>query len=211
MKIFSFLLHFFFFFSPIDDSADWKCLQCDFKTSSNAIKKALSVIQSEVDNIQNMENSPEKLENTEKLLKKYRGVLHPLHFIQTNLRQNLIEMYGRVEGYEMPALPDVVLEHKEDLCRSVLKVLNIFEPGISRSRAFILYELHVPIVLLAKTAYTAGVLAGQALKKKLQEAVDILSECAEILQYEDPSTPEGNLAFIAIQAKEQLKTSIEQI
>lgn len=43
-------------------------------------------------------------------------------------------MYGRVEDYLLDDLPDIVLEHKIDMCRSLLQVLDVIEPGYSRIR-----------------------------------------------------------------------------
>uniref|UniRef100_A0A0K8WDS8 Protein msta, isoform A n=2 Tax=Bactrocera latifrons TaxID=174628 RepID=A0A0K8WDS8_BACLA len=195
--------------NPIDPSCYWKCTLCTFQTSNNAIQKALSVMQSEVATLQSMTPSPQKLQETEKLMRKYCVVVHPLHFIQIGLRQNLIEMYGRVAEYELSELPDVLLEHKEELCRQVLHVLDVFEPGLSRTRAMMLYELHVPLVLLAKSGFISGVLTADALKNKLLDVIAILNECVDILQYEDPETQEGNLCKVAQQAKNQLTQSVE--
>lgn len=167
-------------------------------------------MQAEMAEVQAMELlSGERLQETERLLKKYRSVLHPLHFIQISLKQNLIEMYGRAPGYEMVELPDILLERKEEICRQVLRVLNVLEPGLSRSRATVLYELHVPIVLLAKSGFIAGVLAGAKLKEQLQEAIAILKDCVNILQYEDQQSHEGVLGLVAKQAMEQLMQSVE--
>ncbi|XP_013101327.2 SET domain-containing protein SmydA-8 isoform X2 [Stomoxys calcitrans] len=194
---------------PLDASTEWKCTLCEFKTSNEAVQKATSVMQAEVAQVQSMDMSGERLQETERLLKKYRSVLHPLHFIQISLKQNLVEMYGRVAGYEMVELPDVLLERKEEICRHVLRVLNVFEPGLSRTKATILYELHVPVVLLAKSGFIAGVLAGAKLKEKLEEAIAILRECVNILKYEDQQSHEGVLGLVAKQAMEQLMQSVE--
>lgn len=43
-------------------------------------------------------------------------------------------MYGRVDEYLLDDLPDVVLEHKIDMCRLLLQVLDVIEPGYSRIR-----------------------------------------------------------------------------
>lgn len=43
-------------------------------------------------------------------------------------------MYGRVDEYLLDDLPDVVLEHKVDMCRLLLQVLDVIEPGYSRVR-----------------------------------------------------------------------------
>lgn len=166
-------------------------------------------MQCEVTTLQATDPSPQKLQETEKLMRKYHVVVHPLHFIQIGLRQSLIEMYGRVAEYELSELPDVMLEHKEDLCRQVLHVLDVFEPGLSRTRAMMLYELHVPLVLLAKSGFIAGFLTADALKHKLLDVIAILKECVDILQYEDQETHEGNLCKVAQQAKDQLTQSVE--
>lgn len=192
-----------------DSAAEWNCTICEFKTSGEAIQKALGVMQAEVSDVHAMEMGSDRLQETEKLLRKYRSVLHPSHFIQTGLKQNLIEMYGRVQGYEMVELPDVLLERKEELCRQVLCVLNIFEPGLSRARAMMLYELHVPLVLLGKSALIAGVISIQTLKAKLKEAIQILDECVNILKHEDLNSQEGILGQVARKAHDQLSMSVE--
>lgn len=43
-------------------------------------------------------------------------------------------MYGRVEEYFLDDLPDILLEHKVEMCRLLLQVLDVVEPGYSRSR-----------------------------------------------------------------------------
>uniref|UniRef100_A0A1A9WNY3 Uncharacterized protein n=1 Tax=Glossina brevipalpis TaxID=37001 RepID=A0A1A9WNY3_9MUSC len=197
--------------NPLDPHTEWKCTNCDFISTNEAVQKAVTVMQTEIADVQAMDMSPERLEETERLLKKYRSVLHPLHFIQTSLRQNLIEMYGRVQGYEMVELPDVLLERKEELCRQVLRVMDVFEPGLSRFKSMILYELHVPLVLLAKSAFLAGILTGVKLKEKLSEAINVLKECVDILQYEDSQSHEGVLGIVAKQAMDQLIQSIENL
>ena len=73
-----------------------------------------------------MEPSAEKLEALELLFKKYKSVLHPRHFVMITIKYALIELYGRVPGYEMDDLPDVLLERKENLCRDILKVSFCF-------------------------------------------------------------------------------------
>lgn len=196
---------------PLDDEAEWKCTGCEFKTRGAAVQKAIQVMQAEIDMLSGMEYGPERLAAFEKLYKKYRSVLHPLHFIKTSIRHSLIELYGRVPGYEMPELPDILLERKIELCRDILWVLNYFEPGKTRSRAMILYELHGPIVMLAQSQYRQGILSGEPLKKKLEEAALMLQECSSILEWEDPASPEGILANVAKQSLEQLRESIKVI
>lgn len=158
-----------------------------------------------------MDFNAERLEKSENLLRKYRIVLHGQHYIQTGLRQNLIEMYGRVGGYELHDLSDVMLERKIELCRQVLDTLNAIHPGKTRCRAMVLYELHAPLVLTARLAYAAGVLKGEALKGKLLEAVDLLEECTSILEWEDSNTVEYTIGRIGKESLAELKESIRAI
>lgn len=192
-----------------DKNCAWKCSHCDFTTTSSAIRKVLSVIQAEVDSLQSIEFGPERLEKCEKIFRKYRGVFHPCHFLLTGLRQNLIELYGRVEGYELEELPDNLLEHKMELCQSVLNILNVIYPGKTRTRAMLLYDLHAPIVLSAKIAYATGLIQDDEFKKRLQEAVVLLEECTTILEWEDVGSVEYTIAQIGKQCLFQLKESIK--
>lgn len=87
--------------------------------------------------------------------------------------------------------------------------INIFEPGLSRARAMLLYELHIPLVLLAKSGFIAKVLSIANLKERIQEAVRILEESVSILKYEDSASQEGMLGRVASRALESLKLSLE--
>lgn len=196
---------------PHHPSADWKCSHCDFKASGGNVSKMIETVEKETLMLEYMEFDAKRLQETEKLFKRYRSIFHPHHFIQTGLRQQLIQMYGQVEGYEMLELPDVLLEHKIELIRSVLEVLNVVEPGKSRARAMMLFELHVPMVFLAKSIYAAGLLEGEPLREKFREVIKLLSECKEILEWEDPSSSEGYCAKVAATALVQLQESLDGI
>jgi len=194
-------------FTELDTS--FNCGSCGSITANSEALAMLQSLQSEVNSVQALEMGAKRLEEVERLLRKYKSLLHPLHFIATGLRQLLIEMYGRVQGYEMVQLPDHQLERKAELCRQVLRVLNTFEPGLSRTRAMNLYELHVPLVLLAKSGFIAGKLNGGELRARLVDAIDLLKECVEILEFEDKSSQEGVLCVVAKQALTQLTLSVE--
>lgn len=168
-------------------------------------------MQNEIESMKTIDSAPEKLQKYEKLLKEYKWVLHPHHFIQNVLKQGLIEMLGRVEGFELENMPDVMLEHKADLCCELLQVLDTIEPGKTRSRAMMLYELHAPLVVLARSQYSSGNLTGEPLKHKLKVAIELLDECVEILEWEDFTSTEGYLAEIARTSSTQLKRSLASV
>ncbi|XP_055386362.1 SET domain-containing protein SmydA-8 isoform X2 [Condylostylus longicornis] len=196
---------------PFDPNALWKCSQCSSTIPHDIVSQTINRIQSEVDSAYAIEPSPERLEAVEILYRKFSNTLSPLHFIQTSLRQSLIEMYGRVEGYEMNKLTTEQIKYKENLCRQVIEVIKIFEPGLSRSKAILLYELHIPVVLLAKTYFCEKKISIDEFKNKLQEAVGYLYECHNILQNEDPISHEGSLSRISQQALKELRESLEEL
>lgn len=171
----------------------------------------IGVLQSEVEEIQQSPLDTLRLERTEDLIKKFSCILHPNHFINFSLYLNLIEMYGRVKGYEMNALSSEKIERKAKLCRLALKVLDKFEPGLSRTRATIGYELHVPIVLLATNAFEANLITEEQLSEQLEEGINLLKNCVNILQYEDESSHEGILYKVAGNALQQLLNSYKKL
>lgn len=83
------------------------------------------------------------IETREKMFRKYRSVLHPKHAFMTMLRHSLSQMYGRMEGYLLEDLPDILLERKVALCRQLLDVINVVEPGHSRLRGMIQLSLYI--------------------------------------------------------------------
>lgn len=146
-------------------------------------------------------------------------------------------MYGRVDEYLLDDLPDVVLEHKVDMCRLLLQVLNVVEPGYTRVRGkfrrvpartvvercadnalpylfsagMTLYELHAPLLFLAKGQWNAGVIDEAGLKSKMTEAAHILKEAATILILESPETAEGQIGLVAKECLVQLEQSINNL
>lgn len=191
-----------------DLNSAWKCTFCGWNTKTEAIDKALSIIQTEVEQAQSIVSGSERLEQYEILIRKYRKVLHPRHYIITGLRQNLIELYGRVDGYELQEMTDILLKHKIGMCLDVLKVLNVIYPGKTRAHAMLLYEMHGPLVLSSRNAYIAGILKSDGFKTKLREAINLLEECIEILEWEDVATMESDIAQIAKKVKAQLTEEI---
>jgi hypothetical protein len=117
-----------------DPLAQWKCSNCEFCTPGSAVKKVLSVIQSDMDQLDYVDTGAEAVENREALLRKYRSILHPKHAFLIILRCSLSQLYGRAEGYVLEDLPDILLERKIELCKDVLSVADVIEPGLSRLR-----------------------------------------------------------------------------
>ncbi|CAB3230749.1 unnamed protein product [Arctia plantaginis] len=197
--------------NPLDDEAPWSCNEknCGFKTSSSAVRKLLAVVQTEIDQLDALEPGPAAIEQREAMINKYKSVFHPRHALLLSVKHSLAQLYGRVEGYNIDELPDLMLERKADFCRLVLKTLDVITPGETRMRGMIMYELHAPLMFLARNEFGLGLITNEKLKEKLQEPIQCLAEAARILMREDPQSPEGITGQIAQQSMEQLKASLD--
>lgn len=65
-------------------------------------------------------------------------MFHPRHSILLSIKHTLAQLYGRVEGYTIDELPDIMLERKLELCREVLSALDVISPGETRMRGNII-------------------------------------------------------------------------
>ena len=75
----------------------------------------------------------------------------------------------------------------------------------------VLYELHAPLLFLAKGQWNSGTIDNAGLKSKMTEASTILKEAATILSLEPPDTPEGEIGIGAKEALVQLEQSISEL
>ncbi|CAL1674293.1 unnamed protein product [Lasius platythorax] len=197
----------------LDSESTWNCTHCNFSTNGQAVRKILRIIQAEVDAAEAISGADgaDAIYERETVMKKYRSVLHPHHAFLTILRHSLSQMYGRVDEYLLDDLPDIVLEHKVDICRLLLQVLDVVEPGYTRVRGMTLYELHAPLLFLAKGQWNAGVIDEAGLKSKMTEAATILKEAVAILTLEPPETAEGQIGLVARESLVQLEQSINNL
>ncbi|XP_075980014.1 SET and MYND domain containing, arthropod-specific, member 3 [Anticarsia gemmatalis] len=197
--------------NPLDNESPWVCNEknCGFKTSSNAVRKMLAVVQAEIEQLDALEPGPAAIEQREATINKYKSVFHPRHSLLLSVKHSLAQLYGRVEGYNIDELPDLMLERKAEFCRLVLKTLDVITPGDTRMRGMMLYELHAPVMFLARNEFGLGLITKEKLKERLQEPIQCLADAARILMREDPQSPEGITGQIAQQCMEQLKASLE--
>jgi hypothetical protein len=75
----------------------------------------------------------------------------------------------------------------------------------------VLYELHAPLLFLAKGLWHADIIDEATLKSKMIEAARILKESADILSLEPKGTPEASVGEGAREALLQLQKSIDDL
>jgi hypothetical protein len=77
----------------------------------------------------------------ERFLKRHASLVHLNHFLFTSARQSLSQLYGRNEKYLLNTLTMEQLERKVAICRQLLDVADVVEPGLTRIRGIEINEL----------------------------------------------------------------------
>jgi len=188
--------------NPLDQNADWQCRKCGNKISGKHVHALVTRLFEEMETI-----DPNEVEGYESFLAKYRNVLHKNHYLNLSAKHNLCQVYGRSENHMLHQMSDAELKHKEDYCRDLLEVVDILEPGLSRLRGVIMYELHAPIMLQTNRLFEMNRISGQELKQRLREVIKLLRESEKILSFEPNNTPEAEMGAAAKDALIRMTSS----
>lgn len=144
------------------------------------------------------------VERIEKFMEKYSKTLHPNHYVFLSAKHSLCQLYGKVDGFLINELSDAGLARKKKYCEELLNVIDILEPGTSRLRGVILYELHAPIMMQINREMNRGKLGASEYKQRLREVTKILKESYAILALEPTGSSENQMAVAAKEAIEAL-------
>lgn len=139
----------------------------------------------------------------EAFMSKYSKVLHRNHYVFLSAKHSLCQLYGKVDGFLINELSAEQLKKKEDHCRDLLEVIDILEPGSSRLRGVILYELHAPIMLQITRELQMGRIKNSEFRRQLKDVVQILKKSYEILKNEPVGSSEHQMAVAAHAALKQ--------
>lgn len=145
----------------------------------------------------------------ENLIKTLSRSLHQNHFVMLNLKQKLLGVY-KEELLSNYVETDLLLRTIE-IGNELLSVIDIMEPGISRLKGILLYEMHLPMVTLANREYNLQKSTLNELLSKLEEAKVCLKKSLSMLLIEPPMSPEGILARDALQQMKNLNQKIMDV
>lgn len=155
----------------------------------------ISNIETEINVLQNSETSLENIHLCEQLLKKYLRILHSNHFLLINFKETLIEKYGWLLSNKVDEIDTNFIDRKVQLCQDVLKVLDVIQPGLSRTRAMLLYEIYITKIALLKKNWDILI----DLDSEVAATRKLLQECLTVFEWEDESSLEQYLARICKQ------------
>lgn len=131
-------------------------------------------------------------------------MLHKNHYLCLSAKHSLCQLYGRYEGYLIQELSVDKLKTKEDYCRDLLKVVDRLEPGVSRLRGVIMYELHAPIMIQATRLFEKKQINVIEFKRRLREVIALLKDAERILSIEPEGSPEYTMALASTDALKRI-------
>lgn len=140
----------------------------------------------------------------EMFMRKYSKTLHRNHYIFLSAKHSLCQLLGKVDGFLINELSPELLKRKEDYCRDLLEVIDVLEPGSSRLRGVILYELHAPVMLELTRELQLGKIKNSEFKRRLKEVIEILKRSFNILQHEPVGSSEHQMAVAARSALDSM-------
>lgn len=139
----------------------WTCLNCNSNQANEYVQSILRNIR-----LHAHQTEP-NVEHTETFIVKYSNILHPNHYILVEMKQKLaaiirhmiktaMDSFINVSAHDNSSfrtLLEKLLKRKIELCKELVPLLNILEPGISRLKAIAMYEQFTPLVQMAKMYY----------------------------------------------------------
>jgi len=177
---------------PKDLKSDWSCTKCKRVFAQLKVSNVTAAIKEAGENLEHSKENPElDIPTHEAFLKKFSPILHQKHVLLIKVKYTLAKMYGRMKGYEADKLSNELFLRKQKLCEEVLSVLDKIMPGQSRMRGVMLYEMHLPLVMLANRQLQLGPGSGadpKKIKAGLQKGLKCLKQGLAILKLQ----PEGS-------------------
>ncbi|XP_026756195.1 SET domain-containing protein SmydA-8-like isoform X1 [Galleria mellonella] len=189
--------------APLDPDAQWNCIDngCTYTMPAAAVQMLLKRLTDEFEQI-----DANDVPGFENFLHKYRNVLHTTHYLCLSAKHSLSQLYGKVADYMIHQMPENELKRKIEICRDLMKVFDVIEPGYSRLRGVTLYELHAPLMILTTRDFERKAISKENLRNRLKEIVGYLTESALILGFEPAQSSEGLMASAARDALKKIRT-----
>lgn len=114
---------------PCDDKTEWACNKCTVKLSNDEVAFLVNKIGEEVDFVQ---LSDPTVKEMRELLDKILTFLHPHHYHVYSVKHSLLQLYGYQHGYLPNQISDELLIKKTDMCRELIEITKIIDPGNAR-------------------------------------------------------------------------------
>ena len=141
------------------------------------------------------------------ILSSYSPKLTENHGLILETKQHLAAALGRVDGYRYDQMTQEDMDLKIKISQDLFRVLNVLEPGLSKSRGITLLDL---AECQARDIFRNETDA-MTILDNLVVVEEILAESYNILKYEDEKAIEGNVAKKAKTDLHQLRQHIASL
>lgn len=141
-----------------------RCRKCSYTVSGKSILILLDRLFDELELL-----DPNSIKDYEDYLKRYANVLHQSHYLILSAKHSLCQLIGRSDGFIINELDLTQLQRKEEYCRDLLNVVNVLEPGASRLRGIICYEMHAPMMVKITREFENRTINSNQLRSRLKE------------------------------------------
>ncbi|XP_020287894.1 protein msta-like [Pseudomyrmex gracilis] len=182
----------------------WQCQTCKRTYGGRLVRATLNICKTLIEECEN-----DDIKSIDNLLKRLSRSLHTNHFLMLSLKQKLLTVCRREIASLNPQKK--ILLRMLDTCKEIYEVLDITEPGVSRLKGILLYEMHLPMIILANRSYSAREISSAQLARRLEEARNVLKNSLTMILLEPPSTPEGKLAKRALEELRMLNQNISDV
>ncbi|CAG4991158.1 unnamed protein product [Colias eurytheme] len=183
----------------------WKCNSCKEKADDSVIDYKVKCCTNKFEVINKKDAS-----ELEEYIRNVSLVLAPNHYLLIDAKQRLAGVLRDAINRE-PKPTKKMMRRKLDLCQELLPVLEVLSPGISRTKAITMYELHLAIVQLGKKLFDARELTAPKYLDELLSAEKYLKKALEMLLIEPGNSPEGQLCSKALEQYRMLKNDMSNI
>ncbi|XP_053610807.1 SET domain-containing protein SmydA-8-like isoform X2 [Plodia interpunctella] len=187
------------------DGGEWTCNDCKKDFAQEIIGHRIQCCADKLDFI----NKKDEKE-LEEYIRNVSLVLAPNHYLLLDAKQRLAGVLRDVINRE-PHPTKKVMRRKIQLCNELLPIIEKLTPGISRTKAITMYELHATMVQLAKKLFDSREISGSGYMDELLLAEKYLKRALEMLFIEPGNSPEGELCAKALEEYRALKATMNSV
>ncbi|KAJ0174531.1 hypothetical protein K1T71_009639 [Dendrolimus kikuchii] len=146
----------------------------------------------------------------EEYIRSVSPILAPNHYLLIDAKQRLAGVLRDTINRE-PRPTKKLMRRKMELCKELLPVIEALCPGISRTKAVTLYELHAAQIQLARKLFDSREINATAYMDELIVAEKYLKSSLEMLFIEPGNSPEGELCAKALEEYRALKSTMANV
>ncbi|XP_075230843.1 SET and MYND domain containing, arthropod-specific, member 2 isoform X2 [Lycorma delicatula] len=158
---------------PLDNSSKWQCKVCSHSIPARQIIAGNESLRQELEAAR-----PSGINGLEYFLNKYLCDGSILHSTNTHILQAkhaLSQLYSN----SLPSLTDGQLQKQIHFCKDLLFVANKLEPGLSRFRGLLLYDLQAAKLVEVKRKYENGGISQEKAQKMAERKSSLIAKSVQ--------------------------------